>query len=80
MGVNNSPLYAPIEIVFNHQNQTDSVAMQLSLGWTCLGRSDPDDYKNQFSGLEKDPKKIFKNVLFSSPAKPKTQIPKPKPN
>jgi hypothetical protein len=44
----------------------------MTLGWTCLGRSSPANYKNEFSGLEKDPKKIFKNVLFASPAKPIT--------
>ena len=72
MGVDNSALYAPILIVANNESDTDPVAMQMTLGWTCLGRSSPANYKNEFTGLEKDPKKIFKNVLFASPAKPIT--------
>jgi hypothetical protein len=65
-------------IVANNESDTDPVAMQMTLGWTCLGRSSPANYKNEFSGLEKDPKKIFKNVLFASPAKPITHKKEPK--
>jgi hypothetical protein len=80
MGVDNSMLYAPVLIVPNPEDETDPVAYQLSLGWTCLGRSCPADYKNKFTGQDVDPKKVFTNVLFSSRASSKTRIPKSKPN
>jgi hypothetical protein len=50
------------------------MAMRLSLGWTCLGASEPTDDNNKL--LEKDPKKVFTNVIFA-PATPKTPKTKP---
>jgi hypothetical protein len=71
MGVDNSALYAPVQVIHNPENRSDPVAMKLSLGWTCLGRSSPSNNKNDIEILEEDPKKIFKNVVFRTQAKPK---------
>jgi hypothetical protein len=75
LGVDYSALFANHEVVPNPINDNDPMAMKLSLGWTCLGTSEPSDDKNQL--LEKDPKKVFKHVLFDLPAKPKKPKTKP---
>ena len=54
MGVDNTALYAPVKIVPNPENDTDPIAIKLSLGWTCVGRSSPSPYKNE----------VFTNVVF----------------
>jgi hypothetical protein len=74
LGVDNSAHFANHEVVPNRQNENDPMAMRLSLGWTCLGASEPTDDNNKL--LEKDPKKVFTNVIFA-PAKPKTPKTKP---
>jgi hypothetical protein len=54
MGVDNTALYAPVRIVPNNENDTDPIAIKLSLGWTCVGRSSPSPTKNE----------VFTNVIF----------------
>ena len=54
MGVDNTALYAPVKIVPNDENDKDPIAIKLSLGWTCVGRSSPSPYKNE----------VFTNVVF----------------
>jgi hypothetical protein len=68
MGVDNSLLYPPILVVPNHDNDTDAVALQFSCysgGLVLEGAAQLT--KHEFSGIKKDPKKIFTNVIFTLP-------------